>query len=99
MPDPRASLCRCKSGHQRRAATPQGIEVTLFVVRGSVFPATPGDTSPLGRQRTDRGVVAGPAVELLLIIGPRPVAEADRVTGPFMKRLPHEFRTGETEVD
>ena len=70
-----------------------------IIVGDTVLPAAEGDADPLESQRPDRRVVVFAGVFLLVIVDSRPLAEGDRMAGPFVECLAEKLRTSPPEVD
>src|ERR1700694_3851430 len=78
---------------------PQRLQVGLFIVWLTVFPAAEYDANPLKRQRSHSRMVSTAFRSLVIVIGPRPDGLPNRVRGPFMKGLPQELGAGIAEVN
>src|SRR3972149_4159783 len=70
-----------------------------FVVRGVVFPATIQNADPFEGQGAHGGVMAFAFGALVLVVGTRPLGEADGVRRPLVKGLSLELGTGPAEVN
>src|ERR1039458_7129163 len=86
-------------GGQGRAAAAQTRDIAGVVIGDAVLPAAKRDADPLEGQGPDGGVMAFPGLDLPLIVDARPVAEADRMAGPFVKRLAEKPRTSPSGVN
>src|SRR5215470_8041430 len=84
---------------QWRTMAMQARYIAGIVVRDAVLPAAEGYADPLESQRPDRRVMVFAVAFLLLIVNARPLAEGDRMAGPFVERLAEKLRTSPTEVD
>ncbi len=70
---------------QGRAVAFECLLITLFVIGGTVLPATVKDANPLEGQGAEGSVVFGSLLDLLLIIGLGPRRPAARVGRELMK--------------
>ena len=64
-----------------------------------VLPAAIEDANPFERQATNDGLMLFAASTMLVVIRAGPFAASQRVLCPFLKRLPHKFRTSPTHMD
>jgi hypothetical protein len=79
---------------QRRAPTTERLQITLFVIGRTVFPTTVKDANPLEGQGAEGGVMFGPLLDLLFIIGAGPRRPTAGVGGELVKALAQELGTG-----
>ena len=77
----------------------QGVEISGFVVRATLFPTNKKDTDPLKGQGSDRHVMSFTSSALSLIKAFSPRAVADRASSELMKRLAQELGASVPEVD
>src|SRR5271167_757637 len=82
------------SFQQRRTPTFERLQVNLLVIGCTVFPATVKDANPLEGQGADGGVVFGPLLDLLFIIGAGPRRPTAGMGGELVKALAQEFGAG-----
>ena len=66
----------------------QRVQVFGFVIGGSLLPAAKDDADPFEGQGSHGGLVPFAALELLLIVGFGPGAEADGVARKLHQALP-----------
>jgi hypothetical protein len=81
------------------AATLEGLQIALRVIRGTLFPTSKEDADPFKSDRAQGGMMAFTPSAQGIVMGFSPRAVADGTASKFMKGLAQELRTGLSEVD
>lgn len=90
--------CPTRNGSQRRVSFGERHQIPALVISHPIFPATENNANPFKRQPSHRCVVPLAPLPLLSIVTSRPLRVGNRMTGPFVKTLPHKLRTSPAKM-